>query len=217
MESNALNNFSLTQAYWQDLEEKANVITHAIGLLLSPIALFALLFASYGNHLHCCSAGLFGLSIILLYLTSTLYHAARCPKKKHLLRICDHCAIYLLIAGTYTPISICVLQEQGWPLLTAIWVIACLGILFKLLFTGRFEHLSTFLYLAMGWLVVIKLDQLLDLMPSNCLYLLFSGGMAYSVGAAVYLMRSLLFHHALWHLFVLAGTSLHFFAIFYFL
>lgn len=200
---------------WERAEEIANVITHGIGALLSPLALYLLLATSLYDSQRLLAVSLFGLSIVLLYVTSTIYHAVSCPIKKRWLRTCDHCAIYLLIAGSYTPIALVVLQKSSWVIF--IWFLAILGIAFKWFYTGRFELLSTCLYLGMGWLVVIDIQSLWVGMPPMGLYLLIAGGLAYSVGALIYLLEKPLFHHAIWHLFVLAGTSCHYLCILFYL
>lgn len=152
---------------------------------------------------------------MLLYAASTAYHGIRLPRARRLLRILDHAAIYLLIAGTYTPFALISLRGAwGWSLFGLIWALAAIGVVFKVFFTGRFPRTSTVVYLAMGWLALIAVRQLFTHLPLSGLILLFSGGLCYTVGVLFFALDDRMrFNHAIWHIFVLAGSTCHFFAI----
>lgn len=198
------------------IEEKYNVLTHAFGLCLSVIGTFWLLLAAHESQdfWKLSSALLFGASMIFLYTSSTLYHGAISEEKKRMFKIMDHAAIYCLIAGSYTPFTLITLREGiGTALFTTVWTIALFGILFKLLFTGRFRLLSTLLYLGMGWLSVIAFEPVQNLLSPQALWLLLAGGLSYTVGSFIYLLKKPRFHHAIWHLFVLAGSICHYFTV----
>ena len=200
-------------------EEIANSITHGVGIILSIAGLGVLIdFANgYGNGRHMVSVSIFGSMLILMYTASTLYHSVRKPRAKALLQVLDHCAIFLLIAGTYTPFTLVPLHGPwGWSLFGVIWGLALLGIVFELTALRRHRLLSLGLYLAMGWAVVAAINPLLAGVASGGLILLLAGGLSYTVGIVFYVMRKLRYHHAIWHLFVLAGSILHFFAILFF-
>jgi hemolysin III len=198
------------------LEELANTVTHGIGLALS-IAGFAVLLAfailrGDARHLIACSA--YGATLICLYGASTLYHAAVSPRMKHALRICDHSAIYLLIAGTYTPFLLLYLPGAwGWSLFGVIWSLAFGGIIFKFWFVDHFQHVSTAIYVAMGWLVIIAAKPVLADVPERSLLWLLAGGLLYSLGVIFYSWKRLPFGHAVWHVFVLGGSTCHYFAV----
>jgi len=195
-------------------EEWANCGSHALGLLLAVAALPVLAGHALraGDAMAVVGATVFGVSAILLYLASTLYHAITQPRLKVIFRLLDHGAIYLLIAGTYTPITLGVLRGGwGWGLLGAIWALALAGVLFKTLAGTRFPKLSTFLYLAMGWLALVAIVPLWQRMDAAGLAWLFAGGLAYSFGVIFYVLDGRLrYSHLVWHLFVLAGTACHF-------
>lgn len=198
------------------LEEIANSITHGIGLVLS-VAGFAVLlvFAILGggaSHIVACS--IYGATLISLYTASTLYHAVVSPRLKRALRIFDHSAIYLLIAGTYTPFLLLYLRGPwGWSLFGVVWGLAFAGIVFKFWFVGHFEHVSTAIYLAMGWLVIVAAKPVLAHVPTPTLLWLLAGGLFYSCGVIFYVWKRLPYSHAVWHLFVLAGSACHYCAI----
>ncbi|HZL46234.1 MAG TPA: hemolysin III family protein [Opitutaceae bacterium] len=198
-------------------EEIANSLTHGVGLLLSVAGLAVLVtFAALrGDAWAVTASAIFGASLVVLYTSSTLYHALRAPRLKQAVRIVDHVAIFLLIAGTYTPFMLVNLRGPwGWSLFGVIWALAAAGVTLKLFFTGRFRVLSTLVYLFMGWLVVVAFKPLVAALPRDSLIMLFSGGLAYSLGTVFYLWKRLPYHHAVWHLFVLAGSVCHFFAVF---
>ncbi len=200
------------------LQEKLNATTHAIGVVFGLIGLFLLaLYDTQKTAWSLFSVMVYGLSIVVLFTASTLYHAVKDQNKKHLFRIIDHISIYFLIAGTYTPVLLIVLNESlGWPLFYVVWGIAACGIILKLFFTGKFEVFSTLLYLIMGWLIVFDFTNLSKLMASNGVLLLFAGGMAYTVGIIFYAIKKIPYNHVIWHLFVLAGAVFHFFMIFFY-
>ena len=197
-------------------EEIANSITHGVGILFSVAGLAVLigLAARYGDAWHIVSCSIFGATMILLYTASTLYHGITHPGAKQVLRICDHCAIFLLIAGTYTPFTLVNLRGPwGWSLFGTIWGLALLGIVLQLTPWRRFRVLSVLLYVGMGWAIVVATKPLLHAVAPGGLLLLALGGLAYTGGLGFYAWRSLPHNHAIWHLFVLAGSVLHFFAI----
>jgi hemolysin III len=199
-------------------EELANSLSHGLGLLLAIAGLLALVLQAreLGNGYAMAGALSFGGSAVLLYLTSTLYHAIPQLRIKAFLRTLDHIAIYLLIAGTYTPIALGVLRGGwGWELFGLVWSLALAGVLFKALGGLRFPHLSTVLYLAMGWVGVIAIHPLWVHMDAAGLIWLAAGGLAYTLGVVFFVLdEKVRYSHFIWHLFVLAGTTCHFFAIF---
>ena len=196
--------------------EAANSITHALGALLSVLALVLLTWAAAlrGSARQVVGAAVFGATLVALYTLSTLYHALRNPRAKRVFHILDHSAIYLLIAGTYTPFCLSTLRGAwGWSLLGAVWGLAFLGVGLKSVFTGRYRALSTALYLAMGWMVMVAAVPLgRALRPAGLAWLLGGGG-CYTLGVAFYAWHRLKFHHAIWHLFVLGGSLCHVVAI----
>jgi len=197
-------------------EEMANSITHGVGIILAVAGLGVLTaFASvFGNVWHIVSASVFGGMLIFLYTASTLYHSARVPRVKTFLQALDHCAIFLLIAGTYTPFTLVSLHGPwGWSLFGVIWGLALLGIVFEMTPFRRYRAVSIGLYLGMGWLILAAINPMLAHVPFGGLALLLAGGLAYTLGTGFYVLRRLRYHHAIWHLFVLAGSILHFFAI----
>ncbi|EAT14421.1 hemolysin III family protein [Desulfuromonas acetoxidans] len=198
-------------------EELANSLTHAVGTLLSIAALAVLVFYTIkqGSIWHITSASIFGASLTFLYVSSTCYHLLRHPQKKARLRIFDHIAILLLIAGTYTPFTLITLHGAwGWSLFAAVWALAISGIFIEFSQLRYRRQFSIALYVAMGWMIVMAIKPLLDALPSTGFILLLGGGLSYTLGINFYLWRRLPYHHAIWHLFVLAGSILHFYAVF---
>jgi hemolysin III len=198
------------------VEEIANAITHGIGLLLSIAGFVVLLVlaALRGTAWHIVACSIYGATLICLYTASTLYHAVISPRVKHALRIFDHSAIYLLIAGTYTPFLLVSLRGPwGWSLFGVIWGLALAGILFKFWFVERFGILSTAVYVAMGWLVVIAAKPVITHVPFTALMWLFAGGLAYTGGVIFFAAKRIPYSHAIWHIFVLAGSICHYFAV----
>ncbi|HTT57797.1 MAG TPA: hemolysin III family protein [Opitutaceae bacterium] len=197
-------------------EEIANSLTHGLGLALSIAGLSVLvtLAALRRDAWTVVGCTVFGASLVLLYGASTCYHAFRARRWKRVLRVFDHAAIFLLIAGTYTPFMLANLRGPwGWSLFGVVWGLAVTGIVLKAFWTGRFEVMSTLIYLFMGWLVLIGIRPLIEALPHGSLVLLVTGGVAYSVGTLFYCWERLPYHHAVWHLFVLAGSTCHFFAV----
>jgi hemolysin III len=198
-------------------EELANSLTHGIGVVLSIAGLVVLVVVScmQGDPWRVVGLSIYGTCLVLLYTASTLYHSFRSPRVKHVFRIMDHAAIYLLIAGTYTAFTLTLLRGAwGWTLFGVSWGLCLAGIIFKLFFVNRFNVLSTVIYLLMGWMIVVAGKPLMENVPMGGLYWLLAGGVAYSLGTVFYLWEKLPFHHAVWHLFVLGGSVCHFFAIF---
>jgi hemolysin III len=200
-------------------EEIVNAITHGIGVLLSIAALVFLIIyaAKQGSAWDVVSATIYGVSMLLLYASSTLVHSFPEGKVKDLFEIFDHSAIYIFIAGTYTPIMLLVIKGVlGWTLLGIVWGVAVVGVVFKAFFVKRFLYMSTILYIAMGWLIVIAWKPLTAALPIGGVQLLVAGGLLYTFGAIFYVWRAFPFHHAVWHIFVLAGSIAHFFAVLFY-
>jgi len=202
-------------------EEIAHAVTHGIGVLLSIAGLAVLVaFASLkGGPWHVVSCAIFGATLVLTYTASTVYHAvpATHERTKRILRILDHSAIYLLIAGTYTPFTLVSLRGAwGWSLFGVVWGLAVLGIVLKATLMGRLRVLSVVFYVAMGWIVVIAARPLLTSLEPGGVALLALGGLTYTVGVAFYAWRRLPYGHAVWHGFVLGGSTLHFFAVLFY-
>lgn len=197
-------------------EEVANAITHGIGAMLSLAGLVLLIvFSSLkGTAWHIVSFTIYGVSMLLLYVCSTLVHSFKEGKVKDLFEFFDHSSIYLFIAGTYTPLLLVAIRSPlGWSLFGIVWGIALLGVLFKAFFVKRFLFMSTIFYLIMGWLIVAAWGPLTAAVPQPGIILLVTGGILYSLGTIFYVWRIFPYHHAIWHLFVLAGSVTHFFAI----
>ncbi len=201
-------------------EELANTLSHAVGVALSVVGLILLVVraALYGDAWQVVSFSVFGSSLILLYLASTLYHGFKSKRIKEILRTLDHSAIYLLIAGTYTPFLLITLRGPwGWSLFGVIWGLAILGIAFKIIFGHKYEIVSTIFYVLMGWVVIIAIKPLLAALPMAGFVWLLAGGLAYTTGVIFYAWEKLPFNHAIWHGFVLVGSFFHFFAVFLYL
>lgn len=205
--------------YYDSKEERLNIITHGIGFVLSIVALVLLLvYASrYGDVWHITSFAIFGASLIVLYAASTFYHYAKSPELRIKLNILDHAAIYVLIAGTYTPFTLVVLKGWvGWTIFGISWGLALVGIIFKVFYFGRFDRISTIAYVLMGWVVIFAIKPLIEEFPLKGLLWLFGGGLAYTFGAFLYSRKNLRFNHALFHVFVLVGSFCHFMAVFFY-
>jgi hemolysin III len=204
----------MSEAHYIPAEERLNIISHALGAILSFIGMIMLVLKS-DTTIDLTASIIFGISLIILYLASTLYHAAKNSKTRARLRIFDHAAIYVLIAGTYTPICLITLKESiGIVLLVVIWIVAICGVTLKLFFTGRFDRLSTIMYVAMGWIAIFAIKPLLETMDTAGLLWLLTGGIFYTLGAILYSIRSLAFNHAIFHFFVLGGSASHFIMIY---
>lgn len=197
-------------------EEVANSVSHGIGLV-AALAAFPVLVTSAlqrGNAMEIAGASVFATTVVLLYLTSTLFHAFPQSRAKRVFQILDHSAIYFLIAGTYTPFTLGVLHGTwGWILFGLVWSMAVVGTVLKVLGGVRYNTLSTFVYIAMGWLVVIAADVVWALVPAWGIFWLFAGGVAYTAGAAFFLAERIRYFHFVWHLFVIAGTACHVVAV----
>ena len=199
-------------------EEIFNSITHGIGTLLSIAGLILLVVFAVikGNVWHIVSFSVFGSTLVLLYLTSTLYHSFTKEKIKNLFARFDHAAIFLLIAGTYTPFLLTALRGTlGWTLFGIIWSVAIAGVVIRSIYLTRFKKLMVALYLAMGWLFVVAVGPMMKNLPVLSIIFLFLGGIFYSVGVIFYMKRNLKYSHGIWHLFVMAGSIFHYFSVLY--
>jgi len=197
-------------------EEIASAVTHGIGVILSigGGAVLITLASVFAGVREIISVVVFSIALLLLYSASTLYHIARSEPVKSRLKVLDHCAIFLLIAGTYTPFTIAAIRGGwGWSLFGVVWGLAVFGIVFKLFFTGRFRYLSTATYIGMGWLVIIAFAPLSQALTPLALGLLITGGVFYTAGTLFYHVERIPYSHAIWHLFVLAGSICHFAAV----
>tara|TARA_R110002049_G_scaffold304526_3_gene499866 strand:+ start:4711 stop:5337 length:627 start_codon:yes stop_codon:yes gene_type:complete len=199
-------------------EEKLNAYTHAVGALFGIAALVLLIIHdTIKTDWSLFSVIVYGTSIIVLFTASTLYHSVKNEAKKHNFRIIDHISIYLLIAGTYTPVLLISLEQTlGWTLFWVVWGIAAFGVVLKLFFTGKFEIFSTLLYLVMGWLIVFDFSNLSEIIGSDGILFFFAGGLSYTVGIIFYAIQKIPYNHVIWHLFVLAGAVFHFFMILFY-
>lgn len=200
-------------------EEIANSITHGLGIVLAIAGLAVLVaFATlHGDAWHVVACSIFGATLIVQYTTSTLYHSIHAERVKPVLRALDHSAIFLLIAGTYTPFTLVNLRGPwGWSLFTAIWAIGLAGISLRLILKGRLHGLVVALYIAMGWAAVVAIRPMLEHVGLGGLLLLAGGGLAYTAGVGFYKWRRLPYNHAIWHGFVLVGSCLHFFAVLFY-
>jgi hemolysin III len=200
-------------------EEMTNIISHAIGLVLSIVALLLMLIraSESGNTLHIVGAAIFGFSLIALYAASTLYHSAKDPKARSRLRINDHATIYILIAGTYTPFTLITLNGWvGWTVFGVSWAMATAGVILKLFYTGKYNVLSTLMYVLMGWIIIFAIKPLINSLSSEGLFWLIAGGVAYTTGAVIYSFEKIKFNHAIFHLFVLLGSFCHFVSVYFY-
>lgn len=202
---------------YSEKEEKLNVLTHAFGLLMSSIGLPFLLLKSlqYNGFWKPISIVIFGISLVILYAASTFYHASKDPKIRRKLNIFDHAAIYVLIAGTYSPFTIIVLEGSlGWIIFGCTWAFALVGIILKLFYTGRYDKLSTVMYILMGWQIILVINPLIDVFSLEGLRLLFAGGVFYTVGALIYSSKKIKYNHAIFHVFVLLGSTSHYLCVY---
>ena len=203
--------------FYSPTEEKLNIWSHAFGIFLSIIALVLLIIKALqqDNIWMMISFPIFGVSLILLYLASTLYHASKEPQKRFKLKVFDHAAIYVLIAGSYTPFTLVSLNgETGWLIFSMVWVMAFTGIILKLFFTGKFKIVSTAMYVLMGWLIVFYFQDLTASLHEKGVFYLILGGVLYTIGAILYSIKKIKFNHAIFHFFVLAGSFCHFLSIY---
>lgn len=200
-------------------EEIANSITHALGILFSITGMIVLMLSSSesGNAWRIISCAVFGMTLILLYTASTLYHGIQNPRAKSFMRIMDHSTIFLLIAGTYTPFMLVNLRGPwGWSLFGVVWGLALFGIFVQTALLRQWVGLSVALYVIMGWAIVVAVKQMLVAVAPSGMMLLLAGGLAYTFGIIFYVWHRLPYHHAIWHLFVLAGSTFHFFAVLFY-
>lgn len=203
--------------FYSPTEEKLNIWSHAFGIFLSIIALVLLIIKALqqDNIWMMISFPIFGVSLILLYLASTLYHASQEPQKRFKLKVFDHAAIYVLIAGSYTPFTLVSLNgETGWLIFSMVWVMAFTGIILKLFFTGKFKIVSTAMYVLMGWLIIFYFQDLTAHLHEKGVFYLILGGVLYTIGAILYSIKKIKFNHAIFHFFVLAGSFCHFLSIY---
>ena len=198
------------------IEEIFNSASHGIAAIISIIGLVVLINNSSKKELMLFSAIVYGISLIVLYTSSSLYHAFRNKKIKHVFRILDHCSIYFLIAGTYTPILLILIGGSiGWWIFGIQWTLVLIGFIFKIFYTGKYESISVLIYLLMGWMVVFKWDYLTNAIYDSAFNLLLAGGIVYTIGIFFYLLDSKIrYFHFLWHLFVITGSALHYTLIF---
>lgn len=209
MKEKNLNTYSTTEERW-------NIYTHLFGLILSSIGLGFLINKSLhiDSQWAVLSFSIFGISMITLYLASTLYHAATNPEKRAKLKIFDHSAIYILIAGSYTPFTlVSLINDGGITVFTIVWIFALVGLIIKLFFTGRFKIISTLMYVLMGWMIVFSFRDLQANMSAEGINWLIAGGLAYTIGAILYSIKKIPYNHAIFHFFVLIGTFCHFISI----
>ncbi len=198
-------------------EEKLNVLTHAFGLIMSIVGLPFLLLKSlqYNGFWKPFSIVIFGVSLVVLYAASTFYHASKDSKLRRKLNIFDHAAIYFLIAGTYSPFTIIILDGSlGWLIFSCTWVFAFVGIVLKFFFTGRYDKLSTAMYILMGWQIILVIKPLMNAFSINGLKFLFAGGVFYTIGALLYSSKKITYNHAIFHVFVLLGSASHFISVY---
>lgn len=202
---------------YEPTEERFNVISHGIGLILSIIGLVFLCIRAneIGNYLHLISFFVFGFSMVIIYAASTFFHNAKDLELRRRLNIIDHAAIFVFIAGTYTPYTMVTLNGQvGWWLFGVIWTIAAIGVTLKIFYTGRFNLLSTIAYVLMGWIVLFAIQPLMENLSPEGLFWLLAGGISYTIGALFFSFDSLKFNHAIFHVFVMIGSACHFISIY---
>jgi hemolysin III len=201
-------------------EEIAHGITHGIGtgLSIAGLILLVVMAIRYGNIYHIVSFSVYGATLVMLYLASTLYHSFQHPTLKQVFRVIDHASIFLLIAGTYTPFLLVAIKGAwGWTLLFIVWGLAILGVGFKTLFIHRFQKLSVLAYILMGWLSVVAIKEFLANIPLGGLILIGIGGVVYTVGVLFYALKKIRYNHAIWHVFVMGGSICHYFAVLFYL
>jgi len=204
---------------YSPIEEKFNIISHAIGFVLSTVAFVLLVTHAnlHGDVWHIVSGSIFGASLMILYAASTSYHSAKKLALRNRLKIFDHASIYVLIAGTYTPFALVTLRGTlGWVIFGTSWGLAFTGIILKLFFAGKFDLISTIMYVLMGWGIVFALKPLIRSLPLEGLLWLFAGGISYTIGAILYSIKKIKFNHAIFHLFVLSGSFCQFMSVFFY-
>jgi len=205
--------------FYSPFEERINIFSHAAGLLFSLVALafMATRASLQGNAWHIVSVCVFGASLIALYAASTMYHSTTRPRLRARLRIIDHATIYVLIAGTYTPYALVTMNGMvGWVIFAISWGLAATGIILKLFFTGRFNLLSTLMYIFMGWMIIFFAKPLVVGLPIDGVYWLVAGGLSYTIGAVIYSISKIPLNHAIFHLFVLLGSFCHVISVYFY-
>ncbi len=205
--------------YYSPREENINIISHAVGFILSSVAFILLVMRAnlHGNILHILSFSIFGVSLIVLYAASTFYHSAKKAELRSRLRIIDHASIFVLIAGTYTPFTLVTLSGTiGWVIFSTSWGLALIGITLKLFFTGKYKLFSTIMYILISMIIVFAIKPLIDNLPLEGLLWLFAGGISYIIGAILYSIKKIKFNHAIFHIFVLIGSFCHFISVFFY-
>jgi hemolysin III len=201
------------------VEERVNVISHAIGFFLSIVALHCMLSRSfdYPGYRDTFCVAVFGVSLVLLYAASTCYHLSRRSSLRRILNVVDHAAIYVLISGTYTPFTLITLRgTTGLTIFVVSWTMALIGIVLKLFFTGKYNFLSTTMYVLMGWIIVFAIKQLFENLSFLGVFWLFAGGLSYTIGAILYGFDKINLNHAIFHLFVLLGSFCHFISVYFY-
>lgn len=205
--------------FYSKLEEDINVFSHAMGAIFGIVALVLLVIkaAQFGSVWHVVSFSIFGASLVILYSASAFYHSAKNPIVRKRLKVFDHAAIYVLIAGTYTPFCLVTLNGViGWVLFGVAWGVALVGIILKLFFTGRFNIISTLAYVVMGWLIVFAINPLNENLAAGGVKWLVIGGISYTLGAILYAIHQIKYNHAIFHIFVLMGSISHFISVYYY-
>jgi hemolysin III len=214
-----MEDFETGTKYYSPLEEKINIVSHAAGFILSIVALvFLVIHASlHGTVWHVVSFSIFGASLTILYAASAFYHGTKEPQSRNRLKIFDHASIYVLIAGSYTPFALVTLKGTvGWVIFGISWGMALTGIILKLFFTGRYNLISTLMYVLMGWLIVFAIKPLINNFPFDGLLWLVAGGISYTIGALIYSIKKIKLNHAIFHMFVLMGSFCHFMSVFFY-
>jgi hemolysin III len=205
--------------YYSPIEEKINIATHALGFMLSIVAFVLLVTHAnlHGDVWHIVSFSIFGASLMILYAASTFYHSAKKPELRNRLKILDHASIYILIAGTYTPFTLVTLKGTiGWVIFGTSWGSALTGIILKFFFTGKYNLISTIMYVLMGWVIVFAIKPLINNLPLEGLLWLLAGGIFYTIGAILYSIKKIKFNHAIFHMFVLNGSFCQFMSVFFY-
>ena len=205
--------------YYSPIEEQINIISHTFGFILSIVALVFLVIRSslHGDVWHIVSFSIFGTCLIILYAASTCYHSAKKLELRNRLKIIDHASIYILIAGTYTPFTLVTLKGTiGWVIFGTTWGIALTGIILKLFFTGKYNLISTLMYVLMGWIIVFAIKPLINNLPFEGFLWVLAGGISYTIGAIIYSIKKIKFNHAIFHMFVLVGSFCHFISVFFY-
>jgi hemolysin III len=201
-------------------EEIANSVTHGVGAALSIAAMSVLIFIASQDRdaWRIVSFSIYGATLFLLYLASTLYHAFTHEKTKRFFRLMDHSSIFLLIAGTYTPPTLIAMRgEWGWTLFFIIWAMAVGGLIFELFFIGKYKYVTLGIYVAMGWLAIIAIKPMIEMLPDGMMKWIVLGGLFYTLGIIFYVWKKVPYNHAVWHLFVLGGSTMHFFGMLFYL